>query len=221
MCYSVESSAKTTLYSFIAIAVLLQSNVPHFQWIAISLIGWCGMQFAELLLWLTKPRNGCTPMNKVIILTLIPLVLVLQPIGTILGSFYVVPWKECSNSRKSFILWYSIATLVSVLLYFYGNLNKVCTIVTKDGHLDWWPSNYTIQSAYLTWAIMILFPVFALWNMSFKIFILLCLMPGFGFYYGLTTDSKASVWCYYTSFTSLIALILYYLHKFNIYNILV
>lgn len=221
MCYSVESSAKTTLYSFIAIAVLLQSNVPHFQWIAISLIGWCGMQFAELLLWLTKPRNGCTPMNKVITLTLIPLVLVLQPIGTILGSFYVVPWKECSNRRKSFILLWSLVSSIGLLIFFYGNLNKLCTTVTKNGHLNWYPSSFTIPIAYLGWAIMIITPVFVLWNASYKMLLMLSLIPAFGFYYGLTTDSKASVWCYYTSFTSLIALILYYLHKFNIYNILV
>ena len=220
MCYSVESSAKTTAFSFIAITVLLQSGVPHFQWIGICLIGWCGMQFAELLLWLTNPRNTCTTMNKVITLTLIPLVLFLQPFGTILGSFYVTPWSECTTSRKSFIVWYSIATLVAVLSYFYGNLNKLCTTVTKSGHLNWWPSSYAIPIAYAISAVMILIPVFILWNVSYKIFIILCLLPGFGFYYGLTTDSKASIWCYYTSFTSLIAIVLYGLYKFKIYNII-
>lgn len=220
MCYSVESSAKTTLYSLIAITLLLKSGVPHFQWVAVSLVGWCGMQFAELLLWLTNPRDGCTPMNKLITLTLIPLVLFFQPFGTILGSFYVVPWNDCSASRKSFILWYSLGSLVVLLSYFYGNLNKLCTTVTKEGHLDWWPSSYVISVAYLTWAVMILTPVFVLWDASYKVFLMLCLFPAFGFYYGITTDSKASVWCYYTSLTSLIAIALYYLHKFKVYNIL-
>ncbi len=220
MCYSVESSAKTTLYSLAAITVLLHSGVPHFQWIAMSLIGWCGMQFAELLLWLTNPRDGCTSMNKLITLTLIPLVLFLQPFGTILGSFYVVPWNKCSASRKSFIMWYSLIILVALLSYFYGNLNKLCTIVTKDGHLNWWPSNYTISVAYFSWAVMILTPVFVLWDASYKAFLMLFLFPAFGFYHGLTTDSKASVWCYYTSFTSLIAITLYYFAQFKVYNIL-
>jgi hypothetical protein len=49
---------------------------------------------------------------------------------------------------------------------------------------------------------------------------MLCLFPAFGFYYGMTTDNKASVWCYYTSLTSLIAIALHYLHKFKVYNIL-
>ena len=222
MCYSIESSAKTTLYSFITIYVLLQSGVPHFQWSAMSLVGWCGMQFAELLLWLTNPRNTCTTANKVITLTLIPLVIYLQVFGTILGSFFVKPWNECNKSRKSFIMWYSIVTLVILLPYFYGNLNNVCTTVTQGGHLFWWPNSYTTTFPYFyfIWFIMALIPVFALWNLSYNIYIIMGLFPGFGFYYGLTTDSKASVWCYYSSFMSLIAIIFYGLYKLKVYNIL-
>ena len=93
MCYSVESSAKTTLYSLISIIVLLTSGVPHFQWLGVILIGWCGMQFDELLLWLTNPRKGCSAANKLITTTLIPLVLILQPLGSVLGSFFVKPWS--------------------------------------------------------------------------------------------------------------------------------
>ena len=87
MCYSVESSAKTTLLSLVAIVVMLRSNVPHFMWIGLIMVGWCGMQFVEMLLWLTNPRKSCTPMNKLITLTLIPLVLVLQPLCALFGSF--------------------------------------------------------------------------------------------------------------------------------------
>ena len=47
MCYSVESSAKTSLLAFISIAVLFSSNVPHFKWIAMTMTGWCLMQVAE------------------------------------------------------------------------------------------------------------------------------------------------------------------------------
>ena len=220
MCYSIESSANTTLYSFIAIAVLFQSGVPHFQWIAMLLVGWCGMQFAELLLWLTNPRKSCTTANKVITLTLIPFVIYLQVFGTMMGSFFVKPWNECSKSRKSFIMWYSSVTLVILLSHFYGDLNNLCATVTKSGHLNWWPSSYTIPYFYFLWAIMTFIPMVALWNISYKIFIPLWVFPCFGFYYGLTTDSRASVWCYYTSFTSLMAIVSYGLYKFKVYNIL-
>ena len=49
MCYSVESSLKTTLISFFSILYLLDSGIPHFQWLGITLIVWCAMQFDELL----------------------------------------------------------------------------------------------------------------------------------------------------------------------------
>ena len=88
MCYSVLSSLKTTTLSLFAIIYLLTSGIPHFQWIALILVGWCGMQFDELLLWLTNPKKGCTIWNKLITVTLIPLVLILQPLGSLYGSLY-------------------------------------------------------------------------------------------------------------------------------------
>ena len=118
MCYSVESSAKTSLYSFIAIVVLMYSNIPHFKWIAMILVGWCGMQVAEMLLWLTNPRKSCTPMKKLITFTLSPLVLVSQPLVGLLGSFFVKPWSECNQNRRLFIVLYAVLAMVVVLVYF-------------------------------------------------------------------------------------------------------
>ena len=222
MCYSVESSAKTSLYSLIAIILLFRSNIPHFKWIAIMLVGWCGMQFAELLLWLTNPRKSCTTANKIITFTLVPFILTIQPLCATLGSLIVKPWANCSINRKLFIVLYSILSAVVLLQYFYGNLTKHCTIVTPEGHLDWWLSKYEVTKyqAYTLWLIIIAVPIFVLWDMSYKIIIALSIMPAFGFYYGLTTDSKGSIWCYYTSFTALVSLLAYALYKFKIYNFL-
>ena len=69
MCYSVKSSLKTTLISLSAIIYLVTSNIPHYQWLGITLIGWCAMQFDELLLWLTNPLKECTEWNKIITMT--------------------------------------------------------------------------------------------------------------------------------------------------------
>ena len=222
MCYSVESSAKTSLYSLIAIVLLFSSNIPHFKWLAMILVGWCGMQFAELLLWLTNPRKSCTTMNKVLTLTLIPIILILQPLGSVLGSLFVKPWSKCDKNRKLFIAGFSIFSILAVLIYFYGNPTRYCTTVTPQGHLDWSISTYrqTKSIAYFLFAIIICLPLFILWDMSYKLIIAICILPAFGFYYGLTTDSKASIWCYYTSLTSLISILVYALYKFKIYNIL-
>jgi hypothetical protein len=226
MCYSVESSAKTTLLSLVAIVVMLQSSVPHFKWIGLTLIGWCGMQFAELLLWLTNPRKSCTPMNKLITLTLIPLVLLSQPLFGLFGSFFVKPWSECNEKRKLFIVGYAIIVTILMLVYFYKNAKKYCTTVTPEGHLHWWLNKFQAENStgyiikYSLWLFLIFFPIFMLWNTSFKVIIAISILPLFGFFTGLKTDSSASIWCHYTSYTALVSIVIYFLYKFKIYNIL-
>ncbi len=222
MCYSVESSAKTTLYSLTAIIILLRSGVTHFQWLGVILIGWCGMQFDELLLWLTDPRKGCTTANKLVTLTLIPLVLILQPLGSVLGSFFVKPWNKCDQNRKLFIVLYSVLIIVSMLCVFFRKKQTLCTTVTPKGHLNWLlnKSVFSSELLYFLWGVAIILPLLLLWDASYKLIFIISVLPLFGYHYGLTTDSNASIWCYYTSFTSIVSLIVYGLYKFNIYNIL-
>lgn len=226
MCYSVESSAKTSTLSLLAIVLLLQSNVPHFQWIGLMMVGWCGMQIAEFLLWLTKPRESCTSMNKIITLTLIPLVLFSQPLCGLFGSFFVKPWSACSDNRKLFIVVYSIIVVLMMGIYFYKDAEKYCTVVTPDGHLDWWLSSFTPKYTtgylirYYIWLAAIFIPIFLLWDISYKAIFLISILPLFGFFYGLKTDSSASIWCHYTSFTAIVSILIYALYKFNVYNIL-
>lgn len=225
MCYSVESSAKTSLYSLIAIIILFSSNIPHFKWIAMIIVGWCGMQFAELLLWLTNPRKSCSMMNKVITVTLIPLVLILQVWGPLFGSFFVKPWPQCSKNRKLFIIFFAIISSLMMVIVNYSKREKYCAVVTNEGHLHWWPwlyspnKNYKLGYHYL-WLLFTVFPVFMLWNVSYKAIIAISIIPLLGFFYGFTTDSSASIWCYYTSYTAIVSILVYALYKFKIYNIL-
>lgn len=222
MCYSVESSARTALLALIAIVILLKSNVPHFQWFGIVLIGWSLMQFDEFLLWLTNPRKSCTTANKIITVTLIPFTLCLNTLCPVLGSFFVKSWSECSPNRKLFILFYSLASTITLLIYFYGNPIKYCTTVTAQGHLDWWVSIYDDGNRTMSqtiWLIIITIP-FVLWDMSYKAVFAICILPLLGHFYGITTDSSGSIWCHYASFTSITSLLMYGLYKYNIYNIL-
>jgi len=227
MCYSVESSAKITIYSLIAILVLLQSNIPHFQWLGVVLIGWCSMQFAEFLLWLTEPRKHCSKMNKLITVTLVPLILSIQAAAPAVGSFFVKPWSQCTQSRRYFIVAYSIVSMLLLFNYFYGSPVKYCTTVTPQGHLDWFVSNWTNFEARIPrivaitlWQIIIVVPFFVLWDASFKAIFAFSALPLIGYFYGFTTDSSGSIWCHYASFTSIVSLIMYGLYKFNIYNVL-
>ena len=210
MCFSVESSLKTTSISLLAIVYLLTSKIPHFQWIGIGLIGWCGMQFAELLLWLTEPRKGCTLWNKIITMTLIPLVLMLQPLGFLFGSLFVIPWDKSSDMRKKLLIFYTLFIVLAVSYTFYYKPSKICTTVTESGHLYWSPSDYSYSAAdiatYFLWAVLIILPIVMFWNKSYAIIVLLIIIPTFGLLTGLKTDSRASIWCHYTSYTSMISI---------------
>ena len=210
MCYSIESSAKTTLISLAAIVYLLSSGDPYFKWLGVTLIGWCMMQFAEMILWSTDPRTSCTDLNKVVTMTLIPFVLMMQPLGTLLGSFYVIPWSKSSDFRKNFTIIFSALIIVLVGYAHFYNPYKVCTTVTKGGHLFWatsnpdLPDNLINKIIYFIWGFLIVLP-FIFWDKNITIILCLSLIPLFGFSYGLLTDSRASIWCYYTSYTSVIA----------------
>lgn len=225
MCYSVESSAKTSLLAFISIAILFSSNVPHFKWIALTMSGWCLMQVAELLLWLTNPRKSCTTANKVITVTLIPLVLILQLTLVSLGSFFVKPWSKCSQNRKIFIVGYCIIAAAILLYNFFKNPTKYCTTVTNQGHLNWFVNNpeknhLEMPKGYYLWLLVVMVCGFLLWDISYKAMFVVFILPIIGFIYASKTDSKASIWCYYASFSAITMLIVYALYKFKIYNIL-
>lgn len=225
MCYSVESSAKTALLAFISIAILFTSKNPYFKWIALMMSGWCFMQVGELLLWLTNPRKSCTLMNKIITLTLIPLILILQLILVALGSFFVKPWSKCSKNRRMLIVGYCVIASAILLYYFFNNPTKYCTTITKQGHLNWFVNNPEKNSlempyGYYLWLLVIMVCGFLLWDISYKAMIAVFILPIISFIYAGKTDSKASIWCYYSSFSAITMLIVYGLYKFNIYNIL-
>jgi hypothetical protein len=231
MCYSIESSLKTTAISLFAIIYLLSSGIPHFQWIGLSLIGWSGMQFAELLLWLTEPRKGCTFWNKVITMTLIPLILCLQPLGLLWGSTIIFPWDKSSSMRKYFMLIFTAIVLAGVYSQHFMYPTKYCTTVTNQGHLYWMTlkdgdkdnsksARFFNNTIYLLWALLIALPLILFWNKNPLFILLIMIIPTFGFFTGLTTDSKASIWCHYTSYTSIISVICLFIHQIGMYNFL-
>ena len=212
MCYSAESSLKTSAVSAAAIIYLLCSGIPHFQWLGITLIGWCGMQFAEYLLWTTNPDISCTYLNTVITMTLIPVVLILQPVGSMLGSLFVIPWSKSGDVRKMAITAFVCVNIFIIWYFHFYDVQRNCTIVSQEGHLNWNTTKYDPQDnlhpfyvfIYFVWAIIIGLPLLLYWNRSWLFMSLILTMPIFGFVYGLYTDSKASLWCYYTSYTSYI-----------------
>lgn len=210
MCYSKSSSLYTSSVSFVAIVYLLSSGNPHFQWIGVALAGLCAMQFAEYLLWSEEPDRSCTDTNKRITSTLVPAALFMQGLAPLYGSLFVFPWKSSSDLRKGMIVTYTLAVAVFVYFANFYNPTKECTIVTAEGHLDWGrhpgdAMSWDAASLFYGWGLVIFAP-FVLWNRSHALLAALLALPLFGFLYGrYATDSQASIWCYYTSWTSIIA----------------
>ena len=84
----------------------MSSSVPKYKWLGITLIGWCAMQFAEGILWLTEPRKGCTETNKFITKYIIKQVNFMSftsflnlYLGTI-GGMYTIFNKRCTEGTN-------------------------------------------------------------------------------------------------------------------------
>jgi hypothetical protein len=225
MCYSVESSLRTSGISLVAIIYLISSGIPKFQYLGAILIGWCAMQFAEGLLWMTDPRK-CNLTNKLITIFIIPVVLLMQPLGSTWGSLFVAPWKE----NKDFIINYTLALTIGFLLlrYVFGpyfeKKYKFCTTITPQGHLDWLTSirdysknsvlNINIILFNSFWLFLSFYPLYKFWkgDRLWPFYIL----PILGLIYGLKTDAPESIWCNVTSYSSISGIIILSLHKLGI-----
>jgi hypothetical protein len=219
MCYSIESSLRTSGFSLLAIIYLLSSGIPKFKYLGAVLIGWCVMQFSEMLLWMTDPRK-CTLTNRLITLIIIPIVLALQPLGCVWGSLFLKSWDE----NKQFIIYYSI--FVVFLLFMQRHIinpvffkYKDCTTITPQGHLDWSTSVATITNKFdiltivlmILWCGLIAYPLFKFWGEGrlWPFYVI----PVLGLFAGFFTDSPGSIWCHITSYGSISAIVLLFLHK--------
>lgn len=227
MCYSFESSIRTSAMSLVSILILLKSNIKNFKFLAFTLIGWCAMQFTEGLLWLTEPRKECSNINKFLTMVFIPATLIMQPLGSVYGYHYVNNFKLNSNEKI-------ISTIFSlfVIVLMIGWLNKPynysnCTVVTNSGHL-YWSGKYPGDAWNLKMlpyvdavlALIIILPILSYFGFNKKnlkesilTYILLFSIPLYGIYKGLRSDSNASVWCNITSYSSLWFVFLYMLEK--------
>ena len=113
---------------------------------------------------------------------------------------------------------YSILIVCLVLGDHFYKPEKVCTTITNQGHLNWHTREQSIfpYGVYFVWGFLIFLPLYLYWNTSRVLLFLLLFMPTVGFVTGLRTDSKASIWCYYTSYVSVVSVITYALYKYKL-----
>jgi len=218
MCFSLESSLFTSFISLSAIFILYSSNIPKYQWLAFTLIGWTLMQLSEAIIWGSMKFSDCHFVNKFVSVFLIPIVLMLQPLGSLYGASYVIKWKNLSQIYKIICISLIIVTILSVLYNQFCDVKRLCTVVTKQGHLNWLLSStkennhpeqkYFFHKAF-GWVFMIALPLLLFWKNKYEL-LLMFLIPLSGFLYALFyTDAYPSVWCFTTSFSSFLFVAMY------------
>ena len=145
--------------------------------------------------------------NKFITLTIIPMILIMQGLGALYGSLYVTSWHDLSIWMRSFFVVYTVVFVFMIFYSQYGNIESMCTTVTPDGHLYW---NTRVQSSVLPstdtqtilfHSVVLALPLLILWKNKIELLYFLAI-PFLAVLYSTRTDSAGSVWCYFTSFSS-------------------
>lgn len=155
------------------------------------------MQWVEGALWL----DGPTPKgfaNQLLTVGLIPLALLAQAWGPLLGSLFVWPIRERRLSFF-FLLLIGLTIVVSARLIH----QPTYTLVTPQGHLNWWsPRNPPIFSpaSYGLWAVVIGAPFLLWWRPFWQSLLIVSWGWGWATLSYLVTDSAASHWCFFVSF---------------------
>jgi hypothetical protein len=178
-------------------AYLLRRDNPRLKWSAVALMGITAMQWVEGLLWLDGPTPHGT-VNQLLTIGLIPLALLVQAWGPLLGSTFDLPVR--GRRWPFFLLLVLGLTMVVAARVIY---QPTCTQVTPQGHLNWWsPRNPPVFSAwaYGLWAAVIGAPFLFWWRPMWQS----VLIVSWGWFWALVsflwTDSAASHWCFFVTF---------------------
>gem|GEM_PF-3112906 len=197
ICFSATSSLLAGGCAFSAAAYLLPRDNPQLKWGAVALAGITAMQLVEGVLWLDGPTPHGS-VNQLLTIGLIPLALLAQAWGPLLGSMFVLPVQP--RRLPFFFLLIVGLTLVVGARVLY---QPTYTQVTPQGHLNWWsPANPPVflPWAYGLWAAVIGAPFLFWWRPFWQSL----LVVSWGWLWAVAsfilTDSAASHWCFFVSF---------------------
>lgn len=193
-----------------AAAYLLWRDHPRLKWGGVVLAGITAMQWVEGFLWLDGPTpHGAV--NQLLTIGLIPLALLVQAWGPLLGSTFDVPIRgRCVLFYGVLILGLTIVVVARVVYH------PTHTQVTPGGHLNWWSlENPPIFPAwaYGLWAATIGLPFLLWWRPFWQA----AMIVSWGWMWAiisyLITDSAASHWCFFVSFYAAFTLIYAFMVK--------
>ncbi len=200
MCFNATASLIAGTCSYGVAAWLHRRNHPRLKWAAVALTGITAMQWVEGFIWLGDPRI-CGIVNMLLTVGLIPVALLSQAWGPLLGSVYDQPVRPRKYSFFILLL-AGLAFVVAVRLYYWPEFTQV----TPQGYLNWWsrdnPPHYD-PWVYSLWATIIGLPFLLWWRPFWQSL----LIVSWGWLWALLsylfTDNAASNWCFFVSFYSL------------------
>jgi hypothetical protein len=140
-------------------AYLLRRDNPRLKWGAVALMGITAMQWTEAVLWINGPiPHGM--LNQLVTIGLIPLALLAQAWGPLLGSTFDRP------VRKRRVPFYFLLILgLAIVVVARTVYQPTHTQITPTGHLNWYSAQNPpvfVAWAYGLWAVVIGAP-FLLW----------------------------------------------------------
>ncbi len=211
MCFDAKSSLLGGAAASGTAIYLWRRGHPRLKWCAVSLVGISAMQWAEGLLWLDGPTPQDS-LNHVLTVGVIPLALLAQPLGPLLGSAFDSPIR--GRRFPFFVLLLAALTMVVGARLFY---QPAYTQITPQGHLNWWsPSNPPMYSPWLygLWAGLIGAPFLLWWRPLWQALLIVSWGWSCALVSWMVSDSAASHWCFYVSFYAVFTL----LYAFTIKN---
>lgn len=167
-------------------------------------MGITAMQWTEGALWLDGPKpHGIV--NQVITVFFIPLALVAQPWGPLLGSAFAIPLQ--GRRLPFFLLLLLGLTIVIAARVIYHPTHSQ---VTPQGHLNWWSLQnppYFSPWAYSLWGLVIGAPFLIWWRPFWQSLLIVSWGWAFATIGYIYTDSAASYWCFFVSFYAVFVLV--------------
>ncbi len=204
MCFNATSSLLAGGGAYGVAAILLRRDQPRLKWGAVALMGITAMQWVEGALWLDGPQPHGV-LNQFLTIALIPLALLAQAWGPLLGSAFDRPIR--GRRLPFFLLLILGLTFVVVARIYY---RAEYTQITPAGHLNWWSSqNPPVFAAwaYGLWAIIIGAPFLLWWRPFWQSLAIV----SWGWLWAVigyqVSDSAASYWCFFVTFYAAFVLI--------------
>ncbi len=197
MCFDAKSSLIAGGCAYGVSFWMLRRNNPRIRWSAVALMGITAMQWVEAILWLDGPTpHGA--LNQLATIALIPLALLVQVWGPLLGSTFDLPVRPRRIPFYS-ILVFSLLLVVAARLWYH----PTHTQVTPEGHLNWFsPQNPPVFAlwSYALWAVVIGSPFLLWWRPMWQAMAIVSWGWMWATISYLLTDSAASHWCFFVTF---------------------